>query len=433
MLFKAKVLAEGSKKANLRVTIPYRVAKTLPTPGWLRFTPTGPTSETDPFYGFARRPPSRSSSATVTLPPWRFPEAKIGDEIEFEIEDAAPYRATQIASDPDQIAFDWLPFVDGDERYFVTESEGVLHIHSRHAETFRLIRFPNEAAVYWLLGFYQAEGSKSDIAFDWTLANINVGLLNKTVESLCSLGVARERQYIEVLWPKDRDTEKDAREFFESLKLHVGASRSFKAHPTHPRSNRQAVLHVRNSLLFLRMTKKVLDKIFKEGFPTKLAAGKFAMGWLDGDGTITAISGPGRIELRLAGLEDEHRVVQEALHQTFGWQVKGSGYIDNKQGTRISLRVFEMMQLLDAGAFKFSMSRARLLLAFSERAEPLAEIARGKPPYGAFALWGLVDADGVLTDSARAVCAGAKRMATEINEAKQRLATTPKGKKGMPW
>jgi hypothetical protein len=424
--FRTTIKTEGSTK-GARITIPFRVARSLTTPGWLDLQING-----EQFYGYGRRPASRPSTVNVTLPTWRFPTLKIGDEIDVWAGDAV------VTLRHAKNRFDWLRYIDL-AHYFPTERDGVLHVHSRYESPFELARFPDEATLYWLLGIYQAEGSKSTTAVDWTIAVSNAGLMLAVVETLVQVSIPRGRQYVELLYNPEFESEALVHDAFAGLELRVASVRPMLINKSVngriPKTMRQAKLHVQSSKSFLRMTKAALAEIFTNGFPSRLAAERFAIGWLDGDGTITETTS--NYELRLAGLEDEHRVVQAALQQAFGWGQKGTGYIDNKQGTHMSLRASEILNLLDAGAFKFSMNRARLLVGFEKRTERLREIQRigacGYDGMATFVRWGLLTANGQLTVLGQTICDGFQQYEAELGYAKELLARSPKGKKGLPY
>jgi len=407
--FKAKICAEGTR-GNLRITVPVSVADQLREtgfrpPGWAKLHADGRT----PVFVVARFPPSRPS-VTCTLPTWAFGDLQPGTTIEARIEDAVPYRARTST----QKGFDWLPLMDSD--YLATDDGDDLIIHSRHEEPFRLKRFPPAAALWWLLGLYQAEGSKSKNAPDWTLANANPALLAAVLPTLETLGIPRDRQYIEVLHAKGQKPS-DAEKVFAGVELRVAATRLRPG-----RGGHAGVLHVSKSQPLLRLFKGALAMIFEEGWqwPSPEAARDYALGWLDGDGTITVTKTA--TELRLAGLADEHLVLQTALGTAFGWgHDKGTGWINNKQGTHITLRALEMLNLLDAGAFNFSMSYVRLLIAFGDRAIGLVSGER----WGAYPRWGLVDQDSNLTKTGEAVCRGYKKYEPKIERARQLKTTSP--------
>ena len=414
--FKTTIRAEGSQ-GNLRITVPHRIADQLRAtgfhpPGWVKLHVDGFT----PIFVHARFPPSRPS-VTCTLPTWAFEGLQPGNEITARVEDAVPYRARS----HDGAGFDWLPHVD--RRYLAEDVADQLVLHSRHEEPFVLTRFAS--SPWWLFGLYQAEGSKSKNAPDWTLANANPALLAAVPPALEALGIPPDRQYIEVLHAKGQDPV-EAEAAFACVGVRRAATR------LRPGAGGQAgVLHVSKSQPLLRLFKSALDAIFADDWqwPSKEAARDYTLGWLDGDGTIT-INNTASVDLRLAGLKDEHRVLQMALGRTFNWgHNKGSGWQNNKNGTHITLRATEMLDLLDANAFRFSMSRARLLLAFGDRVHGLVHGER----WGAYRQWGLTDQDSNLTAKGETICRGHKRYAQKIERARQLKTASPQlfGVKGV--
>jgi hypothetical protein len=429
--YTTKALTEGASRGNLRITIPWNIARELPTPGWLKLAFADGDA---PYYGYARRPPSRSTTVTITLAPWRFPTLKLGDDVTLvAAENAMPDRARAGAA---STRFDWLPYVDAaDEEsdYFPVERDGTLYIYSRHCAPFALRRFPEEGDIYWALGAYQAEGSKATDAHSWNFGNTNGAFLRAVADALNAIGIDDERQYMQVIYPEETDTAEKAEAFFSrAVRLRIAAVRGVQ-HPVRRdgrviHNKRSATIDVRDSLLFLRMTRAALADIFAHGCPTKRAAERYAIGWLDGDGNVV-FREVDTSTLRLSGHAEEHRVVREALRHGLDWSAKVAAYRDSNQGTHLSMRTDEMLRLIEAGAFRFSLNRARLLVAFDVRSRGL----RNGERRGAYARWGLVDEDGDLTDMGRAICAGAKKYEREIEEARRRLAASPKGKKGVPW
>lgn len=416
------------KPPGLRVTVPKSTVSRLvgfAPPGWVRMT----TADRPPFFAWARRPPSRPS-VDVGLPRRLFEPELAGTEIEMVIEDATPYRAPPVPKSTGSTGFDWLPYVDA-ENYFPTETlDGKLLLHNRYEEPFAIRRVTATEPTYRMLGLYQAEGSKGSTALDVNLSSTNPLLPRHAAELFTALGIGREHLSLEIL-RGHRDTADEARTAFAIEGVDIVAERATST-PSQKKAS-AGVLHVRKSKPFLRLIRGALSAVFASEFPSEAAAREYALGWLDGDGTITiTTSNP---ELRLAGLYDEHEVMKRALVSAFGWKLEpGSRYIDDKQGTHISLRAIELLDLLDANAFSFSMSRVRLLLAFDRRTHGLREIAEGKrSAAGGYARWGLVDEDGV-TELGEKIRAGHKRWQVEIEKARQLEATAPHlfGVKGVP-
>lgn len=406
--FRAKACREG-QKGNLRITIPLNIVQQLRAtgfnpPGWVRLH----IEDAAPVFVVARFPPSRPS-VTCTLPIWAFPDLKPHDEITARAEDAVPYRARRGAGE-----LDWLPLVD--DAYLATDDGDDLVLHSRYEEPFRLRRCPPADPFWWMLGLYQAEGSKSDNAPDWTIANGNEALLAAVPPGLEAFGIPRDRQYMEVLHAFGQAPE-EAEKKFERVGVRRAATRLRTG-----KGRAAAVLHVKKSQPLLRLFKAKLAQVFAPGWkwPSKEAARDYALGWLDGDGTITVT--PSSVELRLAGGEDEHRIVKTALNAAFGWgHDKGGDWSHKTYVSPITLRGLEMLNLLDAGAFGFSMSRARLLIAFGDRVAKLyAGIRRG-----AHRRWGLTDHDGMLTRAGEEACRGYTRYEHEVEKARQLKTTAP--------
>lgn len=412
--FQGVVRAEGSS-ANLRVTIPFELLPSLTTPGWARLSINGTS-----FFGFVRRPPSRPTSATATLPKWCLSQLHAGQVITVAIEDAARYRATA------RSGFDWLAHVA--DRYFPTAPGDALLLHNQYEPPFEIRRSPDQLVLYRLLGLYQAEGSKSTNAPDFTLANSNVQLLAHAVKLLETWGIDRSRLSLEVLRAPD-DKASVIRKLYEPIDVEIVAERVRTGAGGHA-----GVLHVRNSMPLLRLVRSALDKVFKEEFPSREAAREYALGWLDGDGGV--VVGKTSIDLRLAGGASEHSVVKTALTGAFGWVFERGAYHRNTDdGTHVTLRAHEMLDLLDAGAFAFSMNRVRLLLGFDQRTEKLAEVVAGqRATAGPWARWGLITTRGVPTDRGRIVLAGRQRYGGQFVAARQLRETRPElfGAKGVP-
>lgn len=352
--FNAPVTAEGHA-GNLRVTVPKAVVRklALPAPCWARFSANG----CEPFFAFARRPPSRPS-VDVGLPSRLFDKNLAGTEIACSIEHAEPYRARPLGRPTND--FDWLPFVT--EHYFPTETvDGKLVIHNRYEEPFVMRRTTARLPTYRLLGLYQAEGSKSERAPDFTLAGNNPMLLAHAVELLRALGIPRERLGLEVLRAPDQ-TPESARSEYAALGVEIMAERVRTG-----KGGSAGVLHVRKSTPLLRLVRGALEHVFKGEFPSPEVAREYALGWLDGDGTITVLRNTGGIELRLAGYRDEQEVVLRALEHGFDWTLPKTSFGTVRSSTNRTLRLDQAAELAVHGGFLFSMSRARLIWNLRKR------------------------------------------------------------------
>jgi hypothetical protein len=408
--FKGRVRTEG-KKGYLAMGIPGACG--IVAPGWFRLTIAG----YPPCFLYARKEVGRYSR--TSLPVWNFAGLQVGDEVDARAEPAEPYRAKGSCAG----RFDWNDFVGGDERTFATEEpNGVLKLWSRYSAPLELLRCPPEGPLYRMLGFYQAEGSKSATGADFSFANSNVEAIRNAVENLNAIGLETAQLYAEVLQGVGESRE-SALAKYASLSLRVAAVR-----PRSGRGGSAYVVHLHNSSPFRGMVNRVLEHVFANEFPSKVSALAYALGWLDGDGNITRTSG--HVEMRLAGLADEHIVLCTALNKAFGWTLKNENYLGNKNGTHIVLRAAEMLDLIEAQAFWFSMNYVRLLLGFDAQTEGI----RGPVTAGPFVRWGLRNKGGSLTEIGERLCAGYLRHQSEIERARRLETTSPElfGVKGAP-
>lgn len=359
--FRARTALEGSRKKNLRITIPADLVRDLqlPRPGWVRLR-VGNTR----FFAYGRWPPSRSSMQ-VTLPVWLPERPEVGRTIALAVTDAEPYRAPP---QPAAEGFDWLPYVG--ERFFPTETDGRLTIWSRYEEPLVMHRATPLGATYRLLGLYQAEGSKGATATDWTLSGNNSALLRNVVELLRGLGIHQDRIYSEILWgPEGREA---------AQKAFGGIARVSAVRQRPGKGGAAGVLHVSKSGALLEMFKGALDTVHQEGFsfPSQEAAREYALGWLDGDATVTIHRHTGGIELRLAGYKIEQEIVLKALEHGFVWTLPKTRFGTPDEHTGRTLRLDQAAELAVAGGFRFSMSRARLLWGLEQRLKRTANRGR---------------------------------------------------------
>lgn len=377
-----------------------------------------------PFFAYARRPPSRAS-VDVTLPRYCAAGIERGTVLSIEAENADAYAAKSRRTGE----FDWLPYVTHESYLPVDGTAGVLSIWNQHERPFELLRAPPILSVYRMLGLWQAEGTKGQQAPDFTFANTNTLLLAHAIRLLDQWGLPPARLSLEVLraW---NEPATHARRKYAALGVEIVAERARAP----GRGENAGIIHVLKSGPLLRMARAALVQIFGSSFPSAASAQEFALGWLDGDGAI--VDGKNSKDLRLAGQADEHRVVKRALTEAFGWTFEAGSYHRNTDdGTHITLRASEMLQLLDAGAFIHSMNRVRLLLAFGDRAERLDQVDRRvRPPVGAFDRWGLLK-NGTLTARGAAIVDGWKRYARAVQLARRLREERPElfGRKGVPY
>lgn len=356
--FSALVCYEGSKRgigASLRITVPADqrdLKSAFAAPGWVRITVDGCA----PFFAYARRPKSRSS-IEITLPRWRLPDLRKGDIVAITAENAAKF----IANNTHPLN-DWLPFVLR-EHYFPEDTTGNgIALWNQHSEPFLLHRSPTDSTQHWwLLGFYQAEGSKSATGADFSAANTLPALLRSAIAALAAWGISRDRLYMGVLHRLGTPAEPAIAQF-EPLGVTITYVRATA------KNDATGILHVYQSLPLMRMVRERLRVLFDCGFVARQDALAYALGWLDGDGNVTRRNTS--YELVLAGGEAEHEVVKAALIRAFSWSFgPACRYINTNDGTRITMQAHMMLDLLDARAFIHSMNRVRLLLAFGDRTE----------------------------------------------------------------
>lgn len=373
----------------MRVAVPAHLrdlGEGFQAPGWLRLTIDGCT----PFFARARRPATRTT-VEITLPHWHLPTVKKGDTVRVTAETAERFAAL-----PTGAMDDWLPFVSR-EHYFPVDVRNTLALWNQHSEPFSFRRVPsNDEQHWWLMGFYQAEGSKGPTAADFSVANTNPLLLAKMMWALEAWDIYRTRLYMGVLHRTGTPPEPAVR-MFKPLGVEITSVSA------QPKNDATGVLHVYKSMPLMRLVRERLRALFAHGFPSKQAARDYALGWLDGDGSITL--GRTSDELRLAGHADEHAVLKTALVEGFGWVLGRRGnYRNTNDGTIITLQAREMLDLLDARAFICSMNRVRLLLAFGEQPASVVRV-------------------------------GHERYAHAIIKARNLWATRPElfGKKGVPY
>lgn len=235
--FSAIVRAEGTR-ANRRITVPSPIVAQLRAtgfrpPGWIRLSVEGSA----PVFVVARAPASRSS-VVCTLPCWAFPDTVPGTHIVARVEDTMPYRARASTID----GFDWLPLVDA--AYLATAQGPQLTLWSRYEEPFVLNRHGGDV-LEWLLAVYNDKGSQSVAAADWALASTNPAELVAAADALTSIGIPRDRQYLEVVTMHD-----DQR--FACVGVRIGAIR------TRTDTTTLGILHVVRSQPLLRLFKAAI-------------------------------------------------------------------------------------------------------------------------------------------------------------------------------
>jgi hypothetical protein len=382
--FSSCVVIEGAAargdKRNRRIGIPAATVRELENSGtlfpcWLRFAVKGKT-----FFAFARRTKSRSS-VDVALPVWHFGRLAAGTVLKVSVEDAEPYRARPAASKQ----FDWLLYQTRDE-YFATDVAGAMTVYYRR-EPLTLQRLARPELLYWLLGFYQAEGSKKADTEEWGIVSVTPALLRAVIDALLEIGIPKSRMHLDVLHAPGDDP-KAAKAVFSKLGVPVRKVYQRIKHKKWKSSGgRGAVLRVERSRVLYRLTDAALQAVFKDGgtFPSAVSARAYAIGWLDGDGTFHPGKERAERTLNFCGTLEEIAVCQRALTVGLGWPLRQRGYRNFTAGRGITLE--QTAQLAAHGAFRFSMNRARLLFALirgnaitSELADEAAELIKYVDP-----------------------------------------------------
>ena len=395
--FRAKTRPEGD---GVRVTIPAAVIRGLRHLGWdekwLRIQ-LGQTT----FHAVAR---TQGASMIISLPKRYRGDVIAGDVIDLEIRDAAD---NQCESDAllTKDCLDWGAVVPADT--FATEEDDTLVIHTKYAAPFRMKRFTPLHETMWLLGFYQAEGSKKG-ANEWTLANKTPELIERTIECLAAMGIGRDRLYFEVI-KNPVQTAAEACAPYENLgvELRHCRDRSFRSKGGYE----ACTVHLKSSKPLMRMTCQILRWIVDDGGVEELppeAARAYAVGWLDGDGTVT-ISKQRQTWLRAFGNAAECEAVRCALNRGFSWALAPKNHKTASEGVLWGLDASRAAELALAGAFRGLQSRVRLLEIVSRQASRLTTRRRGP-----WERWGYLT-NGALTPKGEAFLRHAAELRTETN------------------
>lgn len=280
-------------------------------------------------------------------------------------------------------------------------------------------RYTPWPAIAWLLGYYQAEGNKTGM--EWSIDSVEPRLLARTADVLR-----------DVLVIPPVDLKLSAPEATIAMFERVGV-------PVRIRSKTNAGhLSVRDSRWLVEAFKQVLTQLVEHGRLLEADTStqrEFALGYLDGDGNITVTAT--EVSLRLAGLRPEVELVDQALRNAFQWAPKGK-LIDKTSWveTRRTLTAQEIGDLLAAGAFPFSMNRARLFDGWRRRLTNLRNVTdpanvgqRGVT--NIWRRWGLVEGNA-FTPAAHALLARYTQLEPELL-ALDAQPRPPKGQKGAAY
>lgn len=357
--FSSLLAREGSKAQSIRVVVPHKerdklLAGGASLPGWVRVSIDG----SEPFFTWARRPPSRNSVEIGVPIRLGIPRSRAGESVPVEVEDAEPYRANPWTP---SVGVDWLPFVPTDLVFPQETIDGRLVLHSSYEEPFCMRRVTSVNETYRLLGWYQAEGSKSETGRDVSFATNNPLAFKHYADLFQVLGLGKDKLSMEVLRAPLQDPAEARAAFEHGIRITAERVRSGAG-------NQAGVLHVCGSQALNKMFKGILDKIHNDSvFPSQESALQYALGWLDGDGTITLLRNSGGLELRLAGFRYEQEVTLKALSQGFNWTLPDTCFGTPREHTGRTLTLDQAAELAIHGGFKFSMSRARLIWSLDTR------------------------------------------------------------------
>jgi hypothetical protein len=353
MYFEAPVVLEGKTSKgdarNRRICVPQKHRASITAPGWVWMR----VDAGQPFFAWARRTPSRTS-IDITLPSFAVPRLPTGRIVHIEVAPAETSAALELP-----LQEDWLPHVDR-EHYFAQGLGDEIALWSGHEPPFFMRRTPlDEKLHWWLLGFYQAEGSKKG-AQDFHAANTNPALHAKMITALGTWGIDRSRLRLGLVHRKGT-TDAAVRTLLEPLGLSIAFTRATR------KNDPCGLLYVNSSLPLVKMVCAKLADVFERGFPSREAALAYAIGWLDGDGSISLDRKTGSINLRLAGTKEEHIVLLQALEYALGWSILAGSFGAVDGYTARALRLDYAAELAVVGAFTESMGRARLIHALAQR------------------------------------------------------------------
>jgi hypothetical protein len=422
--FSIPVRAEGkASKGGLRIVIPAQIARGLRHMGWggkhlhVRLVDSDAT-----WIAWTRPHPK---SVTVALPKRLRGDVQAGDSVEVEIFDPSLQRCTSDDVLSRESCIDWAAAIPHDQYFAIEESNGTLAIHSRHEEPFLMKRYSPLGSTAWLLGFYLADGNKTTV--DWTVCNKNPLILEEVARCLELMGIERSRAYLEVIHGREQP-DKEAVATFAPTGIRVSTVRVQRSKKG---GNEAAIMHLPRPLL--RMTLAILGQALEGDLIDRMArhgCKQFALGFLDGDGTVTIHSTT--VALRLSGPDGHQLTGERALLRGFSWEPKGARPKSASDGLCRTLRVGEGVALLLSGGFRFSLSRARLFFAIERNLGALPMLARrkGAAPFAheeALAItgrpkllqrWGLLCYRGgrvTLTPGALNTCRGWEQLTSEYD------------------
>jgi hypothetical protein len=358
MRFTAKVRREG--KDGRVVAIPIKIVRALARHGWDR---TWIEITVGNHTWIAKARPG-GASTIVALPRmyggWDY---EPGQRIDANVVDPGPRRCNPGPLFSSGGDLDWSAALPDD--CFAEQDCHALVLHTKYAAPFRMRRMqPRDA--FWILGAYQAEGSKGKTANDWSIANKSPAFIRKVGEQLALCGIDASRFWLEIIHDKTQNPD-DACAPYRDLgidirRTQVRSDKGFKG-------SEAAVIHMRESKCLLRMYRAALKEIVDgDGIDRMSAeqAREFAIGYLDGDGCVVwSTKGTANIiQLRFSGRYNERHAALRAVKKGFEWKRKRTKAQDRSArdgGMILSLTTNEALDMLLTDAFVDSFSRVRLL------------------------------------------------------------------------
>jgi hypothetical protein len=244
---------------------------------------------------------------------------------------------------------------------------GVLRLATAYSEPFTIIRKTPARLTAWFLGIYQAEGNKAGETF--SVPQKSPQLLRDLAKCLIShLGIARERLCLAGI--RFRGSSLDTDEIRARYEHVVGLPMKTITDRSHEETlgYEGALLNMSTSRDFQLMVCAALDRLIDHDVEnvTPEVAKAFGLGFLDGDGTV--VIDPS-IRLNVSGDERELRAAMRLLERGFKWEAKARQlpYKGDSEGMSRYLTLPEAIGLTVAGAFRYSLARARLLYAIEDR------------------------------------------------------------------
>jgi hypothetical protein len=225
------------------------------------------------------------------------------------------------------------------------------------------------AAACWLLGVYQAEGAKEGSRWCSVPQKTPHLLRDVAVTLTTDLGIDAERIELQLSMARDCPrSEEDLRGRYEGV-IHLDVKHVTHLDPTaHSNAGEyHAKLSIVDSFNLHEMICTTLADVrqhVEEIEPS--AALAFAIGYLDGDAAIT-MHNDGTPMLSVSGCDaEETAMALRCLERGLRWLRREHYYDLTSHSARRRLSLREAVELACAGAFRYSLARARLLLSIDD-------------------------------------------------------------------